>query len=409
MDAALQAGGTNSSSKRLAMRFKWLLYLISGFADFSGFIVIFAVSRGLAEVKAESWYLGVVGAGLSLSSGIGSILGGWLSHRFDGRVIFLSGAVLIIASVVACGLGDATQGWFLPGYWLLGIGLGFLYPPLMGWLNQGVDAHTNHHGVSRTLILFCVAWNLGMMSGQLVAGSLFVWGPHWTYGVSFVVSIINLFLAVAAVRRVVPISVVSVEKTADIHEAEELAAAFKRLSWIANLVGMFGGSMVIHLLPDLAVAIGIMAGDHGKLLASWRVVIIATYLVMHRFRFWHYRLRTSLASQTLAAIGLVVISQAASAGSLLLGLSLLGQLVGYNYFSGLFYSTAGSSHESRSLAAGIHESTLAIGMAVGTVAGGALGSIYNLRVPYLLAAVVLVLMAAVQVIAWYRWVRVVKR
>ena len=57
-------------------RFKRLLYLICGLTDFAAFVVIFAVSRGLAEGKAESWYLGVVGAGLSFSAGIGSILGG---------------------------------------------------------------------------------------------------------------------------------------------------------------------------------------------------------------------------------------------------------------------------------------------------------------------------------------------
>ena len=51
--------------------------------------MIFAVSRGLAEVKGEPWYLGVVGAGLSLSAGVGSILGGWLAHRLDGPVVSL--------------------------------------------------------------------------------------------------------------------------------------------------------------------------------------------------------------------------------------------------------------------------------------------------------------------------------
>ena len=385
-------------------RFKRLLYLICGLTDFSVFIVIFAVSRGLAEGMAASWYLGVVGAGLSFSAGVGSILGGWLSHRFDGRVVFVAGAMMISTSIAACMLGDPTQIWFLPGYWLLGIGLGFLYPPLMGWLNQGVDAHANRHGVSRTLILFCVAWNIGMMCGQLTAGSLFSFGVNWTYGVSFVVSIINLFFVFSAVRRVVPLSVVSVEKTAEEHEAVELAVAFKRLSWIANLGGMFGGSMVIHLLPDLAVAIGVPANNHGVLLASWRAVIIATYLIMHYIKFWHYRLSTSLASQALAAIGLVVIAQAESAGILLLGLTLLGQLVGYNYFSGLFYSTAGSSHERRALAAGIHEATLATGMAVGTMIGGVLGSLFDSRMPYLLAAVVLMLMVAIQLLAWMRWV-----
>jgi MFS family permease len=168
---------------------------------------------------------------------------------------------------------------------------------------------------------------------------------------------------------------------------------------------MFGGAMVIHLLPDLAVTIGIAADDHGKLLASWRAVIIVTYLVMHRLAFWHYRLSTALASQVLAVVGLIVIAQAESAVTLLIGLTLLGQLVGYNYFSGLFYSTAGSSHERRALAAGIHEATLAVGMAIGTIAGGVLGSLVNLRVPYLLAAAVLLVMIIVQSVAWRSWVR----
>jgi MFS family permease len=380
------------------------LYLVCGLTDFSAFVVIFAVSRGLAQGGAESWYLGVVGAGIAFSAGVGSILAGWLSHRFNGRVVFVCGAAAICLSIVACGLLDHDAPWFLPGYWLLGIGLGFVYPPLIGWLNQGEDAHANRRGVSRTLILFCVAWNVGMMCGQLTAGSLFEWGAGWTYGTALAVASVNLVVVLAAVRQVVPLTIVPSDRTHREHEAQELAASFKRLSWIANLGGMFGGSMVIHLLPDLAVAIGVPPDDHGTLLACWRAVIIATYLVLHYAAFWHYRLSTSLASQALAAIGLVVIARAESAGTLLIGLALLGQLVGYNYFSGLFYSTAGSSHEHRALAAGIHEATLAIGMAIGTMAGGVLGSLVSHRMPYLLAAVVVLVLVAVQIAAWWRWV-----
>ena len=38
------------------------------------------------------------------------------------------------------------------------------------------------------------------------------------------------------------------------------ANGFKRLSWIANLGGTFGGSLIVHLLPGLAVTIGGPAG-----------------------------------------------------------------------------------------------------------------------------------------------------
>ena len=374
-------------------RLNRILYLICGLTDFATFIVVFTVSRSLAEQGAEPWYLGVAGAGFSFSAGVGSLLGGWLSHRFDGRVIFLSGAAASILSIAACELTDLASLLFLPGYWLLGIGLGFLYPPLIGWLNQGEDAHANRLGVSRTFIVYCIAWNVGMMCGQLAAGSLFSAGASLAYGVAFAAAVINFILAVIAVRRVVPLVAPDPEILARSDAPREIAAAFKRLSWLANLGSMFGGSLIIHLLPDLAVAIGILPENHGRLLAGWRAVIIATYLLMHYAAFWHYRLSTALASQMLGACGLVVIARAESASTLFVGLALSGQLVGYNYFSGLFYSTAGSSHEGRALAAGIHEATLAAGMAVGTIVGGLVGTWVNHRLPYLLAAAVMVVLA----------------
>jgi MFS family permease len=387
------------------MKLKPLLYVICVLTDFASFVVIFAVSRGLAESHVETWYLGMVGAGISFAAGIASALGGLLAHRFDGRVVFLAGASLIVQGVAVCALTEPRSYLFLANYWLVGVGLGFLYPVLIGWLNQGDDPHTNHSGVSRTLIVFCIAWNIGMMSGQLTAGSLFSRGPHWIYGTALAAALVNFLLAVIAVRRVVPLSLSLSSSTPPEPTALELAAGFKRLSWIGNLGGVFGGSMVIHLLPDLAVSIGVQPENHGVLLACWRVVIIATYLLMHLSAFWHYRLSASLGSQFLAVVGLVVIARAESAETLLIGLALLGQLVGYNYFSSLYYSTAGSSHESRALAAGIHEATLAFGMAIGTIAGGLLGSWVNHRMPYMMAAGVVVVLMALQSAAWWSWIR----
>lgn len=381
-----------------------ILYLICGFTDFAAFVVVFTVSRSLADAHVEPWYLGAIGAGLSFASGIGSIAGGVLASRVNARAVFVSGAVAIVLSIGACLAVDPRSLWFLPGYWLLGIGLGFLYPPLIGWLNQGDDAHTNRQEVSRRLILYCVAWNTGMMCGQLAGGSLYLQGIHWTLGTALAVATINLVVSVVAAGWVSRLHAIFPEAAEPVHAAA-LATAFKRLSWIANLGGVFGASMVIHLLPDVIVSLGITSDAHGELLACWRAVIIATYLLMHYVGFWHYRLNVSLASQIFGAAGLAVIANADSAAMLLVGLALLGQLVGYNYFSGLYYSTAGSSHEGRALAAGIHEATLAAGMALGTIAGGVSGSLINHRWPYLLAAVVILILIAVQAVAWWFWAR----
>lgn len=388
-------------------RLKFLLFLISLLTDFSVFVVVFAVSRGLAEIHVEPWYLGVAGATLSLSAGIGSILGGLLAHRFDSRAVFLAGAAMIPASIFACAITDNRSYVLLLFYWILGMGMGFLYPPLIGWLNQGDPAHGNPLNVSRRLIVFCIVWNVGMMCGQLTAGSLFAIGKYWTFGTSLVIAIANFLIAIAAAASVSR----SVEVSDSHHEPVDpdllkLGSVFKRLGWIANLGGTFGGSMVMHLLPDLAVGIGVPADNHGKLLACWRAVTIATCIAMHSLGFWHYRLLASLISQAIGAVGLVVIARANSATTVLIGVVLLGQLVGYNYFSGLFYSTSGSSNDRRILSVGIHEATLATGMAIGTILGGVLGTLVDHRLPYLIAAIAIGVLLIVQWAAWRKWTAV---
>ena len=163
--------------------------------------------RGVARPGGggRRWYLGVAGRACPCA-GVGSLLGGWLATGSTAGPFFSPGPS---PSPEHRRLrpGRSQRPWFLPGYWLLGIGLGFLYPPLIGWLNQGEDAHANRRGVSRTLILFCVAWNLGMMCGQLAGGWLFALGPRWTYGTAFAAAVANVVLAVvAAARRVIPLA-----------------------------------------------------------------------------------------------------------------------------------------------------------------------------------------------------------
>jgi len=128
------------------------------------------------------------------------------------------------------------------------------------------------------------------------------------------------------------------------------------------------------------------------------------YLIMYRSTFWHYRFSPSLASQVLAAAGLILVVWTSSVAVLAFGLALVGQLAGYNYFASLYYSTAGSSDERRGLAASLHEATLAIGMAAGTLGGGLVGAAASARAPYALAAATIVTLAIIQCAAYLRWI-----
>jgi MFS family permease len=402
-----------------------ILYANCVLTDFAAFLIIFVTSRGLADRGADPSYLGIMGAGLSLTAGLGSILGGWLSARFDGKLVFLYGAVSTVAAIAVCSRLDPLEVAYIPAYWSLGISLGCIYPPLIGWLNYGADVETDQRGVSSRLIFYCVAWNIGMMVGQLTGGTLYQMGDEWSWNVALrgaqesrdqvaepggrwiwnaalVGASLNVAVAIAAVSfvRRLPSVVRIVTESSAPPAISPRARLFKRLGWIANLGGVFGGSLVLHLLPDLMVDLGISPDSHGRMLAFWRVVVIAMYLAMHFGGYWHYRFGVSVASQLLGAAGLLCIGIAHSPVMLLIGLALLGQLVGFNYFSSLYYSTTGAAQESRAFAAGIHEATLAAGMALGTLAGGYVGSLINNRLPYQLSAAVIGVLVVWQACVW---------
>ena len=375
----------------------WLL-AICACTDFAAFVIIFTVTRRLAESQSPAWWMGALGATLSLASATSSLGGGLLARRLDTRIIFLAGVCSLLVGIVLCGVLPPGGAELAAGYMLLGLGLGGLYPPLMGWLNRGGSQATSSGttGVTLRLVLFCVAWNLGIMAGQLTGGWLFARGATVAVGVATAAGIVNLLLAIVVVNRVPK------ERPETLGPAEAVVdkrpvALFQRLSWMANVGGMFGAAMVVHLIADLAVAIQISSKTQGILMACWRAVTIVTYLAMYRLRFWQFRLAPQVMSSVLGAIGLLVIAQADSEVGLFFGLVLLGQLVGFNYFGGLFYSSAGPSVKQRTLAAGLHEASLAVGMSVGTLAGGWLATQYGHRVPYQFAAVGILLFLLLQV------------
>jgi len=381
--------------------------------DFAAFVIIFSVTRRLAEQAAPAWWLGVLGASLSLASATASLGGGLLARRLDSRVIFVAGVGCLLVAVGLCGLLPVDGAAVLLGYVALGLGLGGLYPPLMGWLNRGgtnelagsPTAGPSYHGVGLRLVLFCVAWNLGIMAGQLTGGWLFERGSEVAAMTAAVAAVLNLALAFNVVGRIPresPVTSAAIAGNPSLPPEEHRlplrpVTLFQRLSWLANVGGMFGAAMVVHLIADLAVAIQISSAVQGLLMAAWRGVTILTYLAMFRMSAWQFRLLPQVLSSLLGAVGLVVIAWSNSAWGLFIGLALLGQLVGFNYFAGLFYSSVGPSVQQRTLAAGLHEATLAVGMAVGTLVGGWLATRYGHRVPYQLAAVGIVVVLAVQV------------
>ena len=58
---------------------------------------------------------------------------------------------------------------------------------------------------------------------------------------------------------------------------------------------------------------------------------------------------------------------------------------------------------------GFHEGTLALGMTGGSLLGGIVGSLEGDRAPFVLAAVVISILALAQIAVYWKWIRFVQR
>ena len=369
------------------------VFLIPWLTDFAGFLVIFAVGRDLAETNADLARMGVVGACFPSALGMTSVCSGWLSDHLGRRPMILAGLVLLMACLYA-----AAGYHYIPAYVIGGIGLGMIYPPCVAWLTQGCAASGARSAMSRMLILFCLSWNLGMLSGQVAGGWLFEMDTLYPLltgaclaAAAMIVAVLSPPTAAAAMHDEGHSA-----KNDLAHRAQ--AASFARLSRVANLGGAFAMSTIIFLFPHTAVDVGIDSGIHGVLLGATRVVIVLVYLLMHFTSFWHFNLVTAMTSQSLAFLGMLLLAFAGNVWWIAVALVAAAQVQGYNYFSGLYYSTAGSSDERRGASSGLHEATISAGIAVGALAGGILGAHWHPRAPYFLGAVVIVVLMIIQVV-----------
>lgn len=378
-----------------------LLYLVTFLTDFTIGLVVFAVSRQLAEGGAGLAFMGAVGGVFSFFWAVSSVICGRLSDRLGRRGLIRSGIGLLIVSGLGCALFSSCLALQLSFYFLGGIASGMVYPPLMAWLNQGQSGSASRRQVSRTLIRFCIAWNLGLISGQFSGGMFFTWDSRLPLFVAAALSFVNLLV----IQRTDGGTALPLEfDTAEIGPDADrvLSGRFARISWLANLGGAFTTGMVLHLFPDLMVELGIPPENHGAMLAIMRVIVIVTYFFMHHVTFWHHRFYATLAPQIIGLGGLLLLTTATTQNALTLGLAGFGLLLGFNYFASLYYSTTSSHDQNKGLASGIHEATLGLGVAAGSLFGGLAGAAMGPRAPYRFGMIVLVAIILIEIYVFLR-------
>ena len=377
-------------------------------------LLLFAVTRALAERHGGLLEMGLLGGGFMLAMALSTFASGLACDRLGRRTIMVTAAVTGLVAIFACYLAFDTPALLVPSYLLVGGGIASIYPPLMAWLMQDGDAAgADRRLMTRRLMGFCASFNLGILSAHAGGGVLYAFlghtGPILTAAALMVVTLaLTLWPITAPATGGVPLSRAApaqVPPAAGLTEPIDRtrAAALARLCWVANLGGTFAMSIIFNLFPRLAVDVSMTADAQGMIVGMSRAMVLAVYLAMHISSLWHDRFSAALIVHALAITGLVTIVFANSPSIFLLGLAGVAVLAGYNYFASMYYSAHGNDDERKGRAMGMHEATMAIGLAGGAVAGGIIGGVLGPRAPYALAAAVITMLAMVQIALYRRY------
>ena len=372
-------------------------------------LVIFAVSRALGESDVTFMTMGYFGAAISISMSVSCFLGGKLSDCVGRKQMVVIGMVLQWLAIAGCAQTGPTSHLRLAAYCGGGFAMGLIYPSVYAWLSSGSGAGRAASGVGRSVVLFALTWNAGVVSGQAGGGWLFgldMNAPIYAALALISVNFVLLFFLSAAPRSVAPPDETHTESHAADAARRALAYAFAKMAWLANLGSACAMSITIYLLPRLMDLRKIEPEQHGLILAITRAAVIATYLLMFWQTFWRTRFGLVFVSHVLAAGGLMTVYYARDVWVLTLGLVAAAQLSGFNYFASLYYSTTGSRHDNRATATGIHEATHLLGFAIGTLLGGFIGDHFNDPAEaYRFAAGLIVVLTVAQIVIYFTKVR----
>jgi MFS family permease len=379
------------------------LYVSTWLNDTALILLMFVLSRYLAETSAGLLNMGIFGGSAAAAWAVTAVITGALSDRIGRKCLLMVAVFLSMASAVGCAVWLENRAALLAAYALSGVAGAMYYAPLIAWLGEGESGiAAGRRRATRTLMFFCFAWNLGIITGQIFGGYTFQIDPRLPLYLAMALPLANLVLLWRMDGRpVVAGSTGGCEWTDDAER--RLSAHFARISWVGNLGAPFCVGILFYLLPDLMVFMGVPAEEHGLLLALMRVLMLAAYMLMHVSSFWHHRIGVLLVMRALGVVGMLVIGAASTRGVLFAGMCAVGVMMGFNYFATLYYSTAGSREGRRGRASGMLEGSIALGMAMGTFGGGLAGC-FHPRAPYLLAAVVVALLVVVEMTMYRRLV-----
>lgn len=337
---------------------------------------------------------------------VGCVVSGPFLRRFNAKYTVAAGAGLnIIAALALLGIvvfGGKSFFPFSPMPALIALSAAsgaftsLIWPPIMGWVSTGYEGAV----LNKRLGLFNVSWSSGSLTTPYFAGLM----VEQNSVLPVAVQLVFLILSLMAVFRA-PNPGVSHACAGDVKLPDDavlpLLPAFKWMSRIGLLSAFACAGLARTQLAVLfKFELNLSETDYGLAMLGMSIAISATFLLGGRIHSWHYKLLPFAAAKMLLVLGMVLILSCSSLKYLIVAAVLIGIGQAFVYTSHVYYGVSGGKNRSGRMA--IHETTLALGIALGSMVGGILGDHSGRYSPYIFGLLVVFAAIAAEALIWSR-------
>jgi MFS family permease len=225
-----------------------------------------------------------------------------------------------------------------------------------------------------------MAWTASHLIGPVISGFLFGFHPKIPFLFAASLSSILFILSYESIHDRPGIAKITEPVTETSPQAWH--KNFLYSVWIANFMSWFILGNARYQFPKLARELGSPPQTVGLLLGCLGFSLFLGFFLLRGSDLWHFRRRYLFCAQTLAAMGLLMITFSHSSLLFALALILIGLSASVTYYSSLLYAVHLSQQKGKGT--GFHESILSIGALVGPILGGLGAYFFGLRIPYLI-------------------------
>jgi MFS family permease len=275
-----------------------------------------------------------------------------------------------------------------------GAAMSLFWPFLMSWVSEDFEGPT----LNRRLGTYNGAWSGAAIIGPLLGGIMVE--TNTVFPIVFATcGMIVCFLFLSVATDISIHATLFSDEDAQPVVGCENRAALMRFRWMAR-ISLFSSWACLGVTRSqfalLFTDIGFSETWFGIMVTIFGVCNFTVMTAAGRCAFWHFKSTLLLAVQVLLSASLVLIIYGRSLPIFALSFAVMGCGFGFAYCSHLYYGACGT--KKRSVQMVIHETTISIGIIVGSGAGGYFAKNLGLHWPYWFALILLAAGFVIQLI-----------